>query len=210
MRANHQPILGPAGMTDVRCLLGFLVALFAAVFSFASLASAADPAAKTGAAAKGSTQVERGHYLVQILGCNDCHTPWKMGDNGPEPDMSKMLSGHPAGMNMPAPKMPDMPWAWVGGATMTAFAGPWGISYAPNLTSDEETGLGAWDEQLFIQTIRNGKIKGGGRPIMPPMPWEWYSKMTDADLKAVFAYLKTVPPIKNQAPDYVPPTGGGK
>src|SRR3954447_8402467 len=71
-------------------------------------------------------QIARGQYLVTIGGCNDCHTPLKMGAKGPEPDMSRMLSGHPQHVPMPpAPKLPNGPWLWTGAATNTAFAGPW-------------------------------------------------------------------------------------
>jgi mono/diheme cytochrome c family protein len=149
-------------------------------------------------------RVARGKYLVNSVGgCNDCHTPMKMGPKGPEPDMARYLSGHPADMKLgPAPKL-DGGWLYTGSATNTAFAGPWGVSYAANLTSDEGTGMGAWTEEAFIATIRSGKHLGVGRPIMPPMPWPTYSQATDDDLKAVFAYLKTVPAQKNRVPDPV-------
>jgi mono/diheme cytochrome c family protein len=149
--------------------------------------------------------VKRGEYLVTIGHCNDCHTPWKMGPNGPEPDMTRMLSGHPASMALPAPPKAEGPWMWSGLSTMTAFAGPWGISYAPNLTPDL-SGLGVWTEELFVKAMRTGKHMGSGRPIMPPMPWQNVAKMTDEDLAAVFAYLRSIPPIENAAPEYAPPT----
>jgi hypothetical protein len=151
------------------------------------------------------SSVERGKYLVMVGGCNDCHTPWKMGANGPEPDMSKMLSGSPEGMTAKAPKL-DMPWMVAASATMTAWSGPWGISYAHNLTPDS-TGLGKWDEATFMMAMKNGKHIGTGRPIMPPMPWQAIGKMQDDHLKAVFAYLKSIPPVKNTPPEYEPPTG---
>ena len=150
--------------------------------------------------------VKRGQYLVTVAGCNDCHTPLKMGPKGPEPDMSVMLSGHPEKLVMPAaPKLPEGPWGFVGSHTLTAFSGPWGVSYAINLTPDPETGIGKWKEQDFVNALKTGKHLGVGRPIAPPMPWPWVSKMTDADLKAIFAFLRTVKPIKNKVPDYVPP-----
>jgi len=80
-------------------------------------------------------------------------------------------------------------------APFTAWAGPWGISYTRNLTPDKETGLGSWTEQQFVDTIRNGREQGRGRQILPPMPWPAYRNMTDADLKSIFAYLKTIPAI---------------
>ena len=149
--------------------------------------------------------VARGKYLVSIAGCNDCHTPFKMGPKGPHPDMSRMLSGHPEKLKMPpAPQLPPGPWVWIGAGTNTAFAGPWGISYTPNLTP-HKTGLADWTEEMFIKAIRTGKHLGVGRPIMPPMPWPAYSQMTDSDLKAVFAFLRSIPPIANQPPPYAPP-----
>ena len=81
------------------------------------------------------------------------------------------------------------------------WAGPWGISYTRNLTPDRETGLGSWTEQQFVETIRNGRQQGRGRQLLPPMPWPAYRNMTDADLKAIFAYLKTIPAISNKVPD---------
>ena len=149
-------------------------------------------------------RVQRGEYLVTIGGCNDCHTPFKMGPNGPEPDMSRALSGHPESFKMPEPpKLADGKWMWAGAATNTAFAGPWGISYARNLTPERLTGIGIWDEKMFMQTIRTGRHWGVSRPILPPMPWFNYAKMTDEDLKSVYAYLRTLKPIKNQVPDAV-------
>src|SRR5262249_31033491 len=89
--------------------------------------------------------------------------------------------------------------------TMTAWSGPWGISYTANLTPDRETGLGAWTEQNFIDTMRTGRHMGRGRPILPPMPWEGVAKLTDQDLKAVFAYLRAIPAVKNRGPRPPPP-----
>ncbi len=163
------------------------------------------------AVSKGTAdQIARGKYLVTIGSCNDCHTPWKMGEKGPEPDMTKMLSGHPAEMVMPPAPAPTGPWIVAGGATMTAWASPMGTAFAANLTPDMATGLGAWDEGLFIKAMRTGKSRGAGRPILPPMPWASLAAMTDEDLKAVFAFLQTIPAIKNEVPQPVmaAPPGG--
>jgi cytochrome c553 len=154
--------------------------------------------------------VERGKYLVTTMVCNDCHTPWKLGEKGPEPDMTRMLSGHPEGMKLPPPPAVQPPWGLTASLSMTAWSGPWGTSYTANLTPDQETGIGAWSEENFIQALRTGKHLGGGRDILPPMPWMWYGKMSDDDLKAIFAYLKTIPPIKNKVSDPVPPAPAGK
>jgi len=148
------------------------------------------------------TPVERGEYLVTTMGCNDCHTPWKLGPKGPEPDMSRMLSGHPEAMGQVAvPQGNCGAWGIQGTLTMTAWSGPWGVSYAANLTPDEETGIGAWGENTLIKAMRTGKVMGGGRPILPPMPWNWYARLSDADLKAIFAYLQSIPPITNHVPE---------
>lgn len=148
--------------------------------------------------------VKRGEYLVNIGGCNDCHTPFKMGPNGPEPDRTRLLSGHPEGLQMPpAPKLPNGPWVWIGAGTNTAFAGPWGVSYAANLTPERLTGIGIWNEETFIRTIRTGRHWGVSRPILPPMPWQNVAGLTDSDLKAVYSYLRSIKPIKNQVPDAV-------
>jgi cytochrome c553 len=165
---------------------------------------------KMSSAAAAMTPADRGRYLVTaVAGCNDCHTPWKPdGKGGAEPDMSRMLSGHPEQMPMPpGPKM-DMPWMAAFGATFTAVSAPWGTVYSANLTPDSTTGLGKMTEADFIKTIRTGMMYGLNRPIMPPMPWPVFKNMTDDDLKAIYAYLRTIPAVKNKVPDYMPPAGG--
>ena len=150
-----------------------------------------------------ATRVERGGYLVNAMGCDDCHTPFKMGPNGPEPDMTRRLSGHPQDLKVDQmPKLPE-PYAFAGTATSTAWAGPWGISYTANLTSDKNTGIGqeAWTEDLFVTAIREGKHMGTSRPILPPMPWPAFKNLNDEDLKSIFAYLRTVPAVNNHVPD---------
>ncbi len=148
---------------------------------------------------------ERGAYLVTIMGCNDCHTPWKEGPNGPEPDMTRMLSGHPEQVGPLPPARTADGWLWTAAPTNTAFSGPWGVSYTANLTPDRNTGLGIWTEEMFISAIRTGRHMGVSRPINPPMPWPVYRNATDEDLKAIYAYLRTIPPVTNHVPDYQPP-----
>jgi len=151
-------------------------------------------------------RIKRGEYLVRFGGCNDCHTPLKFGPQGPEPDMSRMLSGHPADTKLPPPEMKPGPW-FAATAGMTAWTGPWGISYAANLTPDVNTGMGIWTEEMFHKAMRTGKHMGAGREILPPMPWQSLNSLTDDDLKAVYAYLRSVPAIKNRVPDPLPPGG---
>ena len=142
------------------------------------------------------------------MGCNDCHTPWKMRPQGPEPDMTRMLSGHPQDIVMTPVTLGKGPWGWVGAATNTAFSGPWGVSFTANLTPDSETGLGKWTEETFIRTIRTGRHEKQGRPILPPMPYSQYRNATDEDLGSVFAFLRTVPPIRNRVPQPIDPPEG--
>jgi hypothetical protein len=165
------------------------------------LVRTAHPTAQAPKAAAGGSRVSHGEYLVKTGGCNDCHTPWKMTEHGPEPDMTRMLSGHP--QDLAITSQPDLgagPWVWAGAGTNTAFAGPWGVSFTANLTPDEETGLGKWTEETFLAAIRTGRHEGQGRPILPPMPWPMYRNATDEDLRAVFAYLRTIPTINNRVP----------
>jgi hypothetical protein len=126
-----------------------------------------------------------------------------MGPNGPEPDTSRLLSGHPQTEKLPPPPPPSGPWIASVAAIGTAWSGPWGISYTANLTPDPETGLGQWTEQQFVDTIRNGRHQGRGRELLPPMPWQAFRNFSDEDLRSIFAYLRTIPPIKNKVPDPV-------
>jgi hypothetical protein len=89
----------------------------------------------------------------------------------------------------------------------STWAGPGGVSFAKNLTPDKETGLGSWTEAIFIKAMRTGKDMGEGRPILPPMPVEAFGKLSDTELKAIFAYLKTLKPVKNAVHDPIPPPG---
>lgn len=89
--------------------------------------------------------------------------------------------------------------------TNTAWAGPWGVSFTANLTPDENTGIGIWTEDIFMNTIRNGRHWGVARPLPPPMPWQAYRELTDEDLKSVYAYLRSIPPIHNRVPQPLSP-----
>jgi hypothetical protein len=164
-------------------------------------ALAADSGANAAAPATVSDAVARGKYLVNTAGCHDCHTPFKMGANGPERDMSRMLSGHPETLVMPpAPTLPPGPWLVTSSGTNTAHAGPWGVSFSANLTPDA-SGLGDWTLRNFVDTIRSGRHQGRGRPVLPPMPIPVYSNFTDADLESIYRYLRTIPPVQNKVPE---------
>ena len=154
------------------------------------------------------SRIERGRYVVTVGGCNDCHTPKKMGPNGPEPDMTRELSGNPATDKLapvPAGLIAPDKYLTVVNNHLGAWVGPWGVSFAMNLTPDKATGLGSWTEEMFVTALRSGKHQGTGRPILPPMPWYWYRNMTDEDLKSIYAYLQSLPAINNPIPDPLPP-----
>lgn len=154
------------------------------------------------------SQAKWGEHLVLIAGCNDCHTPKKMTPTGPEFDLSLALSGHPA--KLPPPDVDRKAIESKGLAVtndLTVWVGPWGVSYAANITSDE-TGIGKWTEAQFMLALREGKWKGikENRQLLPPMPWNTSFKfMTDDEVKAIFAYLKTTKPVQNTEPAPEPP-----
>lgn len=186
-------------------IVPLLGALLVSGAAWTPAAAAADTVTTSvlGATPVPADKLARGKYIVSTAACHDCHTPFKpTADGGAEPDMTRMLSGHPQDLVMPpAPALPPGPWVMTAAGTNTAWAGPWGVSFTANLTSDRETGLGKWTVRNFKDTIRSGRHFGRGRPILPPMPWPVYRNMTDEDLEAVFAYLQTVPPIRNKVPD---------
>jgi mono/diheme cytochrome c family protein len=161
-----------------------------------------DPSSLRSPAQPGADPVARGRYLVEVIGCGDCHTPNRLGDKGLEPDTTRVLAGYPASEKVPAARPPQGPWVMHLTATQAA-SGPWGISFAANLTPDEATGLGAWTAAQFIDSLRQGRHQGRGRTLLPPMPWPAFAQMTDADLTAVFAYLRTLPKVRNKVPDPV-------
>jgi mono/diheme cytochrome c family protein len=171
--------------------------LLAALLSASSMPASADNKVNEAA-----DLVARGEYLVTTSGCNDCHTPLTEGPNGPEPDWTRRLSGHPQDLEMPPPPvLPPGPWGVVASGTSTAWSGPWGVSFTANLTPDPETGLGRWTLRNFVDTIRTGRHMGRGRAILPPMPIPMYKHFTDEDLAAVFAYLQSIPAIVNRVPE---------
>ena len=148
-----------------------------------------------------------GDHIVTVSGCHDCHSPKKMTPTGPEIDSTKLLSGHPSQMPDLAIDRKEMESkGFAATQDLTAWVGPWGISYTANLTSDS-SGIGTWTEGQFMYAIRNGKYKGmeDARPLLPPMPWEMYRNFTDDELKAIFAYLKSTKPIHNVVPAPKPP-----
>lgn len=170
------------------------------------LVFALGPSASLAQESDTASLVERGEYLVTTSGCHDCHTPWVMGSAGPEPDMTRALSGHPQDIVIEAPAELAEPWIMAAFPTNTAWSGPWGVSFTANLTPDPETGvLRDVSEAQFIETLRTGRHKGQGRQILPPMPWPAYGQMTDEDLRSIYAYLQQIPAISNKVPEPLPP-----
>ncbi len=146
--------------------------------------------------------IKRGSYLVNAIGCDDCHTPKIMTANGPEIDMEHRFSGHIAGRQESKVNPGVVNDGWVlFDMNFTSAVGPWGQSYAANISSDA-TGIGSWTEEQFMRAIREGKSKGlkEARPLLPPMPWFVYKNLNDTDLKAIFAFLKTTKPVENRVP----------
>lgn len=151
--------------------------------------------------------VALGKYIVHTSGCDDCHTPKIFTETGFVFDTTKLLSGFVQNEVLPSLDVKALgPNKWAATTmSLTAWVGPWGISYAANLTPDNATGLGAVTEEMFIKSLREGKMKGVGRPMLPPMPWEVYSKKSDEDLKAIYAYLRTITPVQNMVPQPTTP-----
>jgi mono/diheme cytochrome c family protein len=130
--------------------------------------------------AEADERVKRGEYLATIMDCGGCHTP---GHLRGKPDLGRYLAGSDVGFEIPG----------------------LGIFYPPNLTPDRETGLGAWSEAEIITAIRTG-ARPDGRVLVPVMPYHSYAKLSDADARSLVAYLKSLKPIRNQAPAITGPT----
>ena len=180
-------------------LVGVTFAATAPVRAGQAASAAAGPAVGRSPGAGGAL-VARGEYLVRAGHCHDCHTPHKLGPKGPEPDMTRALSGHPSDIVITEPPVLKGPWMAHGSATMTAWGGPWGVSFTANLTPDKETGLGNWTEEMFFRALRTGRHEGHGRPILPPMPYQNIGSLSDEDLRSVFVYLQSIPAVRNRVP----------
>lgn len=158
------------------------------------------------ASAMNADAIALGERLIQNMDCNTCHTPKVFTPTGPQPDTSRLLSGHPADE-----KLPDIPegqispkgWGGIFNNGLTAWVGPWGVSFGSNLTPDQKTGIGSWTEDIFVKSLRTGIHVGKARPFLPPMPT--YSQLTDEELHAMYSYLRSIKPIKNAVPEPIPP-----
>ena len=176
-----------------KCIIGISFFAFFAALIFSQLNCTQQQEDKT---MSKETSVERGKYLVDLGGCNDCHSPKVMTQMGPVPDTTRLLSGSPGPITSTNfdPKIVAQGQWVVARGDATAWIGPWGISY-------KETGLGNWTAERFVKALRTGKHLGEGRPILPPMPWEGFAKLNDQDLKDIFAYLQSLKPINNKVTD---------
>jgi hypothetical protein len=181
--------------------LAIITLLIISVFTIVQCTSS-DNGKKPEQVSTPDVSIEKGHHLVIAAGCNDCHSPKIMTPQGPKLDSTRLYSGHPAGDKLPPINLTALePGSWLNfSADLTSCVGPWGLTFAANITSDSLTGIGAWSESTFVNTIRTGKHLGHehGRPIMPPMPWENYKNLSDDDLKSIYAYLQTTIPVNNR------------
>lgn len=128
-----------------------------------------------GAAAAGEKgKIKRGEYLATIMDCGGCHTPGVLLG---KPDMGRYLGGSDVGFQIPE----------------------LGTFYPPNITPDRETGIGDWSEAEIVAAVRTG-VRPDGRMLIPAMPYHAYGRLTDLDARALAAYLKTLPPVRNRVP----------
>ncbi len=127
-----------------------------------------------------NAEMEHGRYLVQIAGCTDCHTP---GHFFGHPDMARYLGGSDVGFGVPGH----------------------GVFVGPNLTPDQETGLGKWTRQQIASAITTG-VRPDGRILAPVMPWRGFASLTKTDALAIATYLKSLPPVSNKVAGPFGPT----
>jgi mono/diheme cytochrome c family protein len=147
--------------------------------SFRSIAAAAIIASTAATAHAADPQIERGKYLVAIAGCGDCHT---QGHFLGHPDQAQLLGGSDVGFGVPGK----------------------GVFVGPNLTPDNETGLGKWTEVQIVTAITTG-TRPDGRVLAPQMPWRELANLTKEDAAAIAAYLKSLPPVSHKVPGPLPP-----
>ncbi|WP_372918253.1 diheme cytochrome c-553 [Salegentibacter sp.] len=151
--------------------------------------------------------VKRGKYLVNTIGCQDCHSPKRMGERGPEYIKELSFSGYQAKNELPPISQDALDKGWMLiSPDLTAAVGPWGVSFAANLTSDD-TGIGNWSFEQFKRSLTEGKLKGlpNGRMLLPPMPWENFKNLEEEDLRAMYEYFLSTEPVNNPVPPPIPP-----
>jgi mono/diheme cytochrome c family protein len=127
----------------------------------------------------------RGEYLVELLGCGACHTDGALIG---EPDMTRSLAGSGIGIAWSNPLGDKYP----------------GVVYPANITPDIETGIGRWSDVEISNAIRAGLGRHGGTRI-EVMPWQAYNKISDDDIEAITAYLRSIEPVAHRVPAAVAP-----
>ena len=182
----------------------FILSAMAVMIAIAAMAcnSSSSDTKKQTVTLDSAALVKRGDYLVNAMGCDDCHSPKRMGAHGPEIIPELRFSGFRRDGQLPQVDTSVVSKGWtLFSPDFTSAVGVWGASFAGNITSDA-TGIGNWPEENFIRALRKGKLKGleNGRDLLPPMPWFVYRNLTDEDLKSIFAYLKTTKPVENVVP----------
>lgn len=203
MNSNHAQLLALASGRLIQIItVGLLLIFFTACNDGNYQEKNQDPQMSL------NDSIKRGQYLVKTIGCHDCHSPKRMGERGPEEIPELALSGFQQTDSLPPINKTTMDSGWMlMKGDLTAFVGPWGVSYAANITSDD-TGIGNWTVEQFKRAMKEGKLKGekNGRTLLPPMPWENFAKMTDEDLESMFKYLQSTTPVENAVPAPIPPT----
>ncbi|HEX6259917.1 MAG TPA: hypothetical protein VFZ51_04620 [Woeseiaceae bacterium] len=127
----------------------------------------------------------RGRYLVELLGCGACHTDGALLG---EANMERWLAGSRVGIAYTNPMEYERP----------------GIVFPPNITPDEDTGIGTWSDREIAAAVRTGSGRHGkGRIVV--MPWQGYSKISDNDMMAMVGYLRSIEPVNFRVPENVPP-----
>lgn len=202
MRSNTRNFVTLKLKYNMRFLnLAFTVFVTATTTVMTSCNTQNSPAVQDTTISKDSL-IKRGNYLVATIGCDDCHSPKRMGAMGPEIIPELRLSGYPQNRQLPPVDSAAMAKGWVLIAPdLTAAAGPWGVTFSSNITGDT-TGIGTWTEAQFINALRKGKLKGldNARPLLPPMPWQNLAKLSDLDMKSIYTYLLSIPAVKNIVP----------
>ena len=140
--------------------------------ALAAIAAVAAASAVLPRGASADSQIERGHYLAVVAGCNDCHTPGFFLGN---PDSTKYLGGSNVGFEIPG---------------LGVFAGR-------NITPDKETGIGKWTDEEIATALTMGK-RPDGRQLAPIMPYPSFVNMTKEDVAAIIAFLHSIPAVKNE------------
>ncbi|MDH4124909.1 MAG: c-type cytochrome [Gammaproteobacteria bacterium] len=144
------------------------------------------PSPTPGQSAPGNLYVaERGEYLVELLGCGACHTDGALVG---EPNFERSLAGSQVGIAWNNPLGDRYP----------------AVVYPPNITPDIETGIGKWSDQQIANAIRAGLGRHGERRIAA-MPWQGYATISDSDIVAITAYLRSIEPVAHRVPDEVAP-----